>query len=177
MFFQIIQNTPRWVFALFIALLWLGLRQTLSRQMTLKRVLLPALGLTAFSLYGVLSAWPTQPLTLLCWLLAAGGTGWWVQHQPLSAGTRYDPDSQRFTMPGSWVPLATMLGLFMTKYVVGVALAVHAGWVQEAGFPLVCSAVYGGFIGLFMGRVGRLRALALRTDRAARQWDASSPVV
>ncbi|WP_051443429.1 DUF6622 family protein [Curvibacter gracilis] len=176
MFLQILQNTPRWVFALFIALLWLGLRQTLTRQMGLKRVLLPALGLTAFSLYGVLSAWPTQTLTLLCWLLAAGSTGWWVQRQPLPAGTRYDPDQQRFTVPGSWVPLATMLGLFMTKYVVGVALAVQAGWVHEAGFPIVCSAVYGGFSGLFMGRVARLWALALRTDRAARQWDASSPV-
>ena len=27
MFLKILQNTPRWVFALFVALLWLGLRQ------------------------------------------------------------------------------------------------------------------------------------------------------
>ena len=176
MFLQILQGTPRWVFVVFIALLWLGLRQTLGRQMKLQRVLLPALGLTALSLYGVLSAWPTQPATLLCWLLAACVIAWGVQRQPAPAGTRYDPDQQRFTVPGSWVPLATMLGLFVTKYVVGVGLVMHADWVHEAGFPLVCSAVYGGFSGLFIGRVWRLWALALRIDRAARQWDASSPV-
>lgn len=176
MFLQILQNTPRWVFAVFFALLWLGLRQSLSRQMRLKRVLLPALALTALSLYGVLSAWPTQPMTLLCWLLAAIATGWGVQRQPVPEGTRYDPDQQRFTVPGSWVPLAAMMGLFLTKYGVGVALVMQADWVHEAGFPLVCSAVYGGFSGLFMGRVGRLWALALRIDRATPQRDASSSV-
>lgn len=177
MYLQILQNTPRWVFALFIALLWLGLRQTLSRQMGLKRLLLPAMALTAFSLYGVLSAWPAQALTLLCWMLAAGVTGWSVLRRALPAGTHYDPDAQRFAVPGSWVPLAAMMGLFMIKYVVGVAMAVHADWVHEAGFPILCSAVYGGFSGLFLGRAGRLWLLALRTDRAARQWDASSPVI
>lgn len=176
MLLQILQHTPRWVFALFIALLWLGLRQTLSRQMTLTRVLLPALGLTAFSLYGVLSAWPTQTLTLLGWLVAAATAGAWVLRQALPAGTHYDPDQHRFTVPGSWVPLVTMLGLFMTKYAVGAALAVQAAWVQDASFPFVCSAVYGAFSGLFVGRVWRLWALAVRTDRAARQWDVSSPV-
>lgn len=175
MLLPILQNTPRWVFALLFALIWLGLRQTVTRQMKLSRVLLPALGLTAFSLYGVLSAWPTQPLVLLCWLAAAAGLGWAVAQQPVPPGTCYDPDQHRFTLPGSLLPLLTMLGLFLTKYVVGVAMAMQADWVHEAAFPILCSAVYGGFSGLFAGRAWRLWRLALRTDRAALQWNLSSP--
>jgi hypothetical protein len=99
MLLQIIQNTPRWVFALFFALLWLGLRQTLSRQMSLQRVLLPALALTALSVYGLMSAWPSSTVVLLCWLKATLTVVWLVRRQPLPDGASYDPDLKRFTVP------------------------------------------------------------------------------
>ncbi|MDD0840788.1 hypothetical protein PSQ40_19585 [Curvibacter sp. HBC61] len=177
MLLLLLQNTPRWVFALFVALLCLGLRQTVTRQMKPSRVLLPALGLAGFSLYGVLSAWPTQPLSWLCWTALAGATATWVARAPLPAGTHYDPDLRRFTVTGSWVPLAGMMGLFLAKYTVGAALALQTAWVQDAAFPWVGSAVFGAFSGLFLGRVLRLWRLALHTDRAARAWATSTMAV
>ena len=43
MLLQILANTPKWVFALFAALLWLGLNQLLTRRLGLSRItLLPS---------------------------------------------------------------------------------------------------------------------------------------
>ena len=170
MLLQIVQNTPRWVFALFFALLWLGLRQTVSRQMPLQRVLLPALALTALSLYGVMSAWPANTLVLLCWLKATITVAWWVRRQPLPAGTSYEPELSRFTVPGSWAPLATMLGLLATKYAVGVALALHLDWTQGTAFAVGCALAYGAFSGLLLGRAWRLCNLAWQTERVTSHW-------
>lgn len=174
MLLQIIQNTPRWVFALFFALLWLGLRQTLSRQMSLQRVLLPALALTALSVYGLMSAWPSSTVVLLCWLKATLTVVWLVRRQPLPGGASYDPDLKRFIVPGSVAPLISMMGLFLTKYVVGAALAMQASWAQGAGFAVGCALVYGAFSGLLLGRAWRLCTLAWQTERAASRWALSS---
>ena len=38
MLLQILANTPKWVFALFAALLWLGLSQLLTRRVGLSRI-------------------------------------------------------------------------------------------------------------------------------------------
>ena len=48
---------------------------------------------------------------------------------PLPAGTRYDAAERRIHQPGSFVPLALMMGIFFTKYGVGVSLAMHPALV------------------------------------------------
>lgn len=71
MLLQILANTPKWVFALFAALLALGLSQLLTRRVGLARVTALALGMCAFSLYGTVSAFNAVPLALLAWLASA----------------------------------------------------------------------------------------------------------
>jgi len=175
MLMPVLHNTPFWVFILFFGLLALGLRQTQTRVMKPVRVLGPALGLSVFSLYGVLSTWPTHPLTLACWLGAALAVGLALAHLPPPHGAQFDPDQRRFTVPGSLVPLAAMLGLFMAKYVLGAAQALHADWVQQPTLALLCATGLGAFSGIFAGRAGRLWRLAVQTERAARQWALSTP--
>ena len=68
--------------------------------------------------------------------------------------------------PGSAVPLALMMGIFFTKYAVGVLLAMHPELRHQMGFALGISALYGGFSGIFAARALRLWTLALRSDRA-----------
>ena len=173
MLFQILQHTPRWVFALFVAMLWLGLRQTVSREVSLQRVLLTALALTGFSLYGLLNAWPAQALPLVCWLLTCAAVVWLVLRGAVPEGTEYHPDLRSFRMPGSLLPLITMLGVFTTKYVVGVAMATQAEWIHSPTFTLIFSMLYGLFSGLFLGRAWRLWKLAMETERAAGAWAAN----
>lgn len=169
-----IQNTPLWVFALFLGLLWLGLQQTRARTLKPARVLWPALGLTLFSWVGVLRTWPDLPAALLSWLGAVTTVGLALAFQPAPPGLQFDPDQRRFTVPGSAVPLLALMGLFLTQYALGSAKALHANWLQAPHWAALCAAVWGSFSGVFLGRAGRLWRLARQTQRAARQWAMST---
>ena len=68
-------------------------------------------------------------------------------------------------MPGSAVPLALMMGIFFTKYAVGVTLGMHLAQANDVSFALAVSALYGAFSGVFAGRAARLWRLALAQDR------------
>jgi hypothetical protein len=164
MLIQILQHTPKWVFVLFAALLWLGLGQMRTRTVRFKRIALQAIGLTAFSLWGVASAFSDVPLALLVWLAGSGAMFAVVMRRPVPHGTRYDSWQQRFTLPGSALPLLLIMGLFFIKYAVGVALAQQPALARELTFALACSALYGAFCGVFAARAARLWRWALRQD-------------
>jgi hypothetical protein len=59
-----------------------------------------------------------------------------------------------------------MMGIFLTKYVVAVMLAMHPAYAQQAGFAVGISALYGLFSGVFGGRALRLGRLAMRQSAA-----------
>ncbi|MGA0569472.1 DUF6622 family protein [Variovorax sp. VNK109] len=162
----ILTHTPAYVFVLFAALLWLGVSQLFTRKVKLLRVAIMGLGMAGLSLYGALSAFPGQLLTLPVWLAVAAVTFFVVQRMPLPAGTQYDGWQQRFTVPGSKVPLALIMAVFFTKYVVGVAMVMQPTLTHDTTAALVISALYGLFSGMFAGRSMRLGKLALRAERS-----------
>jgi hypothetical protein len=170
---QIIANTPRWVWILLLALLWLGLSQTLPRKATLKRITLMPLAMTGLSLYGTVAAFGTGAQVLLVWLGAASLTLMRLMQRALSAESRYDPTTRSFTLPGSWVPLMLILGLFVTKYIVGALTAMQPALVHEASFSLGFAMLYGAFSGVFLARAARLWRLAFDFDRLPRTIVAS----
>jgi hypothetical protein len=166
MLIQILQHTPTWVFFLFAALLWLGLSQTLTRTVRLRRIALQAFGLTAFSLYSTVSAFQGFPPALLVWLAGAGAMFALVMSRPVPRGTRYDDWQQRFTLPGSMLPLALIMGLFFIKYAVGAVTSLQPALAVDPVFALSCSAVYGAFSGVFAARAARLWRWALQQGNA-----------
>ncbi|MED5618413.1 DUF6622 family protein [Ideonella sp. BN130291] len=161
MLIQILTHTPRWVFGLFLVLLALGVQQLFTRQVTLRRVSLLPVVMTGLSVWGVISAFAMQPLALPAWMAGAVLAGGVLLQFPLPAGVRYDAASRRFQLPGSAVPLALMMGVFFTKYAVGVTLAQAPELAFHGGFSLGLSALYGLFTGLFVGRAARLWRLAV----------------
>ncbi len=160
---QILAHTPRWVFALFALLVWLGAKQLFSGSVSLTRVALLPIAMTGLSVYGVLSGFGDSPMALMAWAGAASLMLWTVLQRPLPAATRYDAAARRFHIAGSAVPLALMMGIFFTKYAVGVLLVMHPELKHQMGFALGISALYGGFSGIFAAR-----ALRLWTPGAAR---------
>lgn len=153
--FTIVQRTPVWVWGLLAGLMLLGMVQLRQREIGWRRAVLPSLGLallSAVSLGADLSASPSAGLALAVWLLAAStvllmGSLWAPR-----AGTHYDAVTGRFQLPGSVVPLLTILSIFLVKYGVGVELAMQPGLRHEATFALGLAAAYGGFSGLFATR-------------------------
>ncbi|MCE1190806.1 MAG: hypothetical protein LWW96_01500 [Acidovorax sp.] len=161
----IIQRTPAWVWALLAGLLWLGASQLRARQVGLVRALATPLAMTGLSVYGVASAFGPAgqaAVALGSWFVAAAALAalaLWFQPTP-PAGTEYLPQARSFCVPGSAMPLALILGIFLTKYFVGVELALQPTLASSSEFALQIGTLYGVFNGLFAARALRLWRLA-----------------
>jgi hypothetical protein len=164
---KIVSSTPLWVWALLLALFCLGASQLVSRAPSRARVVRISSLMAAFSLYGTISAFGADLPVLTCWLAAAGAVGCGVLRIPLAGGTRYLAETRAFEVPGSWAPLALMLGIFAVKYLAGVLIAMHVPVVRAALFGPMLGVVYGAFSGAFLGRAGRLIRLARQTRTVA----------
>ncbi|MEP6825570.1 MAG: DUF6622 family protein [Ramlibacter sp.] len=164
----ILKNTPTWVWGLLVALTWLGLSQLRDRSASVARVTIMPVAMTAFSIWGTFSAFGGSPqfsAVLLSWFSAAAVVA------ALTASTRapatYDAAARSFFLQGSWVPLVLILGIFLTKYVVGVELAMQPQQARDGQFTLVVGTLYGVFNGLFAGRAIRLWRLAMKPQALA----------
>lgn len=165
MLLQILLHVPAWVYAIFVLLAAYGAWQLRERTLTLARVLGVAGGMVGLGAFGVLAGFGTAAGSLAAAVASALAAVAVVTRLPLPEGTRFDAASGRFTVPGSVVPLLLMMGIFLTKFAVGVALALHSQLRSDATFALVIPAVYGAFSGTFLARALRLAALA-RRERA-----------
>ena len=153
---QILINTPLWVWGLLAALLALGFSQARSRTAGLVRITLLPLGLGAFSLYGTVSAFGATPTVLGSWLAATTLLLLVVTQIPVPTGTRYESTARQFHLPGSWVPMALIMGIFLSKYTVGVSLVMQPELKANASFSLAIGTLYGVYSGIFAGRTARL---------------------
>jgi uncharacterized membrane protein len=159
---QIFANTPLWVWGLLAGLIVLGLSQTRTRTAGLPRIVILPVAMGAFSLWGTLSAFGIAPVVVIAWTLAAALLVALVLRKPVPAGTRFDAATRQFHLPGSWVPMFLILGIFLTKYAVGVTLAMRPDLRALPDFTLAVAIVSGAFSGLFAGRTVRLLRLAAR---------------
>ena len=162
MLMQILSHTPKWVYATFFGLVWLGVRQMGSGQVGALRVSLVALSMGALSLAGVISAFGDTAAHLLAWAAAAALVAFIVLRRPLPPGTRYDAATRSFHVVGSALPMALMMGIFFTKYTVGVLQVMQPQLMRQAAFATAICALYGAFAGTFAARSLRLWKLALR---------------
>ncbi len=159
----IITNTPVWVWGLLAALLALGFSQTRDRTFSLPRLLITPLMLGAISLWGTISAFGASATVLGSWGATTLLLLLIVTQIALPAGTGYEPARRQFAVPGSWVPMLLILGIFMTKYAVGVSLGMHPELKANGNFVLAVATLYGCFSGIFAGRAVRLLRLATRS--------------
>lgn len=159
----IISHTPTWVFALFAALLALGLSQLRTRTASRARVTAMPVAMLVLAVTGVVSAFGLGRdglLALLVWATGAVLVGRRVASLQNPAGTGYDPVLKQFALPGSAVPLVLIMGIFCTKYAVGVTLGFHPELAQHEAFALGVSGLYGVFSGIFAARALRLWRLS-----------------
>ncbi len=149
---EILHHTPRWVWILLAGLVALGLSQTVPRRMTPARATAVPVAMAVVSLGGVISAFSAQPLALLGWgvgvavaLALAHAIGAW-------SGIRWLEADRRLLVPASWVPLALILCLFITRYGVSVAMAVNPGLLWHGGVAMPIGFIYGAVSGIFLSR-------------------------
>ncbi|MFC5498955.1 DUF6622 family protein [Caenimonas terrae] len=166
----ILSNTPTWVWALLAGLLWLGASMLRSNTVSAVRVGVMPVAMTGLSLWGAVSAFSHSVIygyVMLAWVVAAVVLATAVGSMQPPRGSSYNPQERTFTVPGSWVPLALILGIFLVKYVVGVEVAMNPALAQDASYSLTYGVIYGAFSGIFSGRSIRLARLARRTAPAS----------
>ena len=161
MFIAIVQHTPVWVLGVFAVLVAAGLAQSRPRQMSVLRVTVLPLVLIALSGSGVFSAFGHFPVALGGWGAGVGAALVFARDALAVRGASWSQATRTLHVPGSWLPLALIVGLFCVKYVAGASLALHPGLATDAAFAAVVSVAYGAFSGMFLARSWSLRGLAL----------------
>jgi hypothetical protein len=152
MLIQILQNAPAWVWGLLAALVALGLLQCRDRALSLARGILTPMAMVGLSLFGLGSTFGAQPLPGVAWLegLAIGAI--FALATRLWAGIGWQPAERRLTVPGSWLPLALILAIFATRFVVGAALAMQPAYRVDPLFGTLVGLACGSLSGIFLGR-------------------------
>jgi len=157
---HIVQHTPAWVWALFVALGAFGLSQTRPREVSLARMTILPLVLLALSFSGVVSTFAHATIAIVAWaigVIAAIALGRRFVKVP---GASWSPETGLLHVPGSWLPLVLMIALFMVKYGVGATLALNHAMAADPLFGACGGLAYGSFSGLFAARALGLRSLA-----------------
>jgi len=125
----ILQNTPYWVWGVFVLQLVLGLMQTRKRSVSRFLVFLLPLIMIPLSFYTIASTFGISPL----------------------------PDSLgKFEIPGSWIPLLLMMTIFLARFVIGFTRAVNPALVGTNLFAGVVAAILGFCSGLFAARAMKI---------------------
>src|SRR5262249_44931036 len=116
---EILLNAPLWAWLVLAGLIVLGGLQTLPRRMPLAAILILPAAMAALSLYSVGVSFADHVASFGAWssgALAALVLNGMMLRSP--GGVRYDADTRRFELPGSFIPLALMLVIFATRFAI-----------------------------------------------------------
>jgi hypothetical protein len=160
---QIVINTPLWVWALLGLLLWLGWRDLRARTVAPGRLAILPLVAGSISLVNVLTS-ARPALAVPAWLLAlAAGVplGFVVARR---RRLQVDADRGRMWLAGSWFSMAVGLSIFAIRYAMAVTAAFNPGVAREAPWIVSANALGGIVAGIGLGWMA---GLLLRYRRAA----------
>ena len=161
--YQIIVNTPLWVWPLMLFVLWLGWRGLQPRVMPPARLAILPLVSLGTSLAGV--AQSLQPgLAFTGWvvaLLAALPFGWAIG---VRRAVRLRPEDGRLEVAGGWFALCFGVSIFLVRYALGVLFGVMPALRAEPLWIVLSGGVSGIVAGI---GVGWLANLLLRAYRPA----------
>ena len=116
------------------------------------------------SLYGVVSAFGSEPLALLLW--AAGYVAAVVLGAKHIAPRGLAAVGTSVRVPGSWVPLGLLLAIFAAKFVLGFAAGMRSPLLHQLGFIAAMSIVLGALSGVFGARAVAVQRFATATSAA-----------
>ena len=159
---QTLQNIPLWVFGLFIGLVALGWLQTRTRQVRKMQLLSANVALTVVTLVSVVQLWwptPWLAIALISWVITGLFVSWALSQSAAPPGASFNPATQRFTLPGSWWPLALFMAIFACKFVVGMLSAIAPEHIRSLQAAIGISALYGLLSGIVIARVWRFLKL------------------
>jgi hypothetical protein len=156
---QILTHTPVWVWLMLSALLILGVMQSRPRLVARWQLLALPLALLLLGLWSMAPGFAAQPLAAVVWLASLVLGGRVGLKLPRASGTRWLQTQQRLQLPGSWMPMLIIVTIFVLRYVVGVAQAMHPALRGELSMQAALALAFGLLSGVFLGRAAGLWTL------------------
>ena len=152
---QVIGHTPVWAWICLAAITALGIAQTRTLVVTVRRLAIAPIAFGAFSLWGTATSFGVHPQVFAAWIagvalavLAAPWLGLSARAQALGG--------DRFAVQGSFGPLLAMWAIFGVRYVSSAALVLHPGLAHGTWFSLAMPMVHGALTGVFLARTLRI---------------------
>ena len=163
---QILKNTPIWVWAILVFLIYFGVKQTADRDVKRYAVLFAPVG---FFIFGLVSMRQSS-LSLTTWLIAIKVVSafTYLIWRP-TGGARYESQGDVLRLAGSKAPLIFMVGMFLLNYALNVFLALNPAAKTDVLWQVVPALILGASTGLYVGRaatlfrMNRVRSSALAT--------------
>lgn len=150
---QALLGTPWWVYVLVIYFVKVGFDATKTRTVPFKTLFILPIVFTGLSIETLISSVEINYITLSAYFiaLAIGASVGWI----LVRNQNFKIDKKRslIQLPGSWLPLGIILGVFSAKYYFGYSLAVHPEKANDLSFAIMMLGVSGACTGLFIGRL------------------------
>lgn len=154
MLIQILTHTPLFVWAILAFLIFRGVYAMRDREMGFNKLFILPVVMLVLSLSDIAGKFGLGGAAMAAWAAGAAFSGLLVWK--FTAG-RIAPGSAHgnVLVRGSWKPLALMMGVFFTKYVTAVTLAILPNVRQEILFAVAISALFGILNGIFLGRLAK----------------------
>jgi hypothetical protein len=157
MLVQVMKSVPVWVWPVFVALLVAGVALSRDRPVPRRLVRLVPAVMAGLSFAGMASLFGLGVGPVAAWIggaMVAAGLAELMIHGP--GGVTYDAAADRFGVPGSFVPLALMMGIFWTRFAIGVATGLDPSLAANQYFVWAAGASLGLWSGLFIARARRI---------------------
>lgn len=149
---DIIRYTPKWVFGLMMMLIVLGLIQSQTRKVGMALAFSLPFFMLFLSFNGVTSNLGWKGSVLSFWLLGLLITSY-VFMQLNRNKVKWDIETGKFVLLGSWTPMMIFMGIFFTRYALGVAIALDADILLQPLISCLASVVLGALSGFFVARI------------------------
>ncbi|AOI68562.1 DUF6622 family protein [Burkholderia ubonensis] len=167
-------SVPSYVYLLFCALVYLGVKRCFPREASPSRMLLFPV---AFAMLGVASlralfpgVGPDAGMVALAALSVGAALGWLhARRWRLEFAVR--PAGLLVRLPGDPSLLATLMLTFAAETYVHYAIASEQPWAATTGFALAAFAVWGLLVGMPLGRALNVVVRAMRYANGARDQD------
>ena len=145
--------TPWWVYLLFCYLVFIGIKATKTRVISLKKLFALPIIFSILSIETLVSSFKLSVLSISIYAIALSIgliLGWLlVKNQEMQFDKKYN----LIQVQGSWSTLILILCIFCAKYYFGYALALDPNKSQDTLFEVIMLVVSGAITGMFIGRL------------------------
>jgi predicted dienelactone hydrolase len=150
---DIIKHTPKWVFGLMVILIVFGVIQSRTRKVSAILAFSLPMFMLFLSFNGVVSNLGWKGAILGSWALGLLTATYVLLKLMNRNKVKWDIESGKYLLQGSWIPLVIFMGIFLTRYVLGVAIAMDADILHQPFIRSFASAVLGALSGFFVVRL------------------------